>query len=48
MICAICGGGRVEWKGPWSALTHTECPDCGGVNCQAAEPEADDDDQEQD
>lgn len=40
MICGRCGGVRVEWKGPWSALTHTECPDCGAVNSQAVEPEA--------
>jgi len=36
MICARCGG-YVEWKGPLSNLTHTECAKCGGINCQ--EPE---------
>jgi hypothetical protein len=38
MTCSICGG-YVEWKGPFSNLTHTECAKCGGINCQ--EPEDD-------
>ena len=33
MICAICGG-QVEWRGPLSELTHTQCFDCGAYNCQ--------------
>ncbi len=33
MICSICGG-QVEWRGKLSALTHTECLDCGETNCQ--------------
>ena len=37
MICSICGSGNVEWKGPLVALTHTECADCGGTNCQEVE-----------
>lgn len=37
MICANCGSHRVEWKGPLSDLTHTECADCGGINCQTVE-----------
>jgi len=37
MICSVCGGARVRWCGPFSNLSHTECPDCGGRNCQAAE-----------
>lgn len=39
MICRICGG-EVLWKGPLSALTHTECQSCGETNCQTVqEPE---------
>lgn len=33
MTCSHCGG-YVEWKGPLSALTHTECESCGSVNSQ--------------
>lgn len=33
MICSICNG-QVIWKGPFSNLTHTECQQCGGTNCQ--------------
>ena len=36
MTCEKCGG-YVEWKGPMINLTHTECADCGGVNCQIPE-----------
>jgi Zn ribbon nucleic-acid-binding protein len=36
MKCSICGG-YVEWKGPLSNLTHTECAKCGGKNCQLPE-----------
>ena len=36
MICNICGG-EVIWKGPLSALTHTECQHCGEINCQIIE-----------
>lgn len=36
MTCSICGG-YVEWKGPIVNLTHTECAQCGGVNCQEVE-----------
>lgn len=45
MICATCGG-RVEWRGPFSNLTHTECTSCGRINNQ--EPEPVDDDEEED
>jgi len=34
MICRICGSGSVKWKGPPNNLTHTECAQCGGINCQ--------------
>lgn len=36
MICATCGG-HVIWKGPITALTHTECQNCGRQNNQVAE-----------
>lgn len=38
MRCSICGGGNVTWRGPLSNLTHTECAECGGRNCQEVEP----------
>ena len=38
MICSKCGG-RVEWVGPWSNMTHTECLQCGAINSQVVEPE---------
>lgn len=33
MICSHCGG-RVEWQGPITNLTHTKCqnPTCGALN----------------
>ena len=39
MHCKNCGGNRVAWVGPLSALTHTECADCGAKNCQVEEGE---------
>lgn len=39
MICSICGGHNVIWRGPMINLTHTECSDCGGTNCQEVEHE---------
>jgi hypothetical protein len=36
MQCDLCGG-LVTWRGPLSALTHTECENCGGQNCQVAQ-----------
>ena len=33
MKCNLCGG-LVTWRGPLTALTHTKCASCGGVNCQ--------------
>lgn len=38
MQCERCGS-LVTWRGPFSALTHTECESCGGINCQVVEPE---------
>lgn len=39
MKCSKCGG-VVEWKGPLTALTHTECTRCGAINAQLS-PEED-------
>jgi Zn finger protein HypA/HybF involved in hydrogenase expression len=36
MTCADCGG-YVEWKGPITDLTHTECEHCGAINDQVPE-----------
>lgn len=41
MQCKHCGG-VVVWKGPLTALTHTECTRCGATNSQVAEPDAED------
>lgn len=38
MQCERCGG-EVTWRGPFSALTHTECSSCGGINCQRVTPQ---------
>jgi hypothetical protein len=46
MQCELCGG-LVTWRGPLGALTHTECKNCGGQNCQVAEPVGDDTDEPQ-
>ena len=46
MKCEYCGG-PVEWKGSIIALTHTECLDCGAVNCQIVESEDQDADFEE-
>ena len=37
MICDACGRTGIRWMGPLSNLTHTECPHCGGTNCQRVE-----------
>lgn len=34
MVCDLCGRTGIQWMGPLSNLTHTECPHCGGRNCQ--------------
>lgn len=44
MKCELCGG-LVTWRGPLSALTHTECENCGGQNCQVVEVAADEEDE---
>jgi len=46
MICEYCGG-LVEWKGPFSNLTHTECLDCRGRNCQIPEPYEEEEEEEE-
>lgn len=37
MICDNCGRVGIRWMGPYGNLTHTECPHCGGHNCQRAD-----------
>ena len=34
MICDSSGRTGIRWMGPLGNLTHTECPHCGGRNCQ--------------
>lgn len=38
MECMHCNG-SVEWRGPLSNLTHTECTNCGAHNSQRVDPE---------
>jgi len=38
MTCSECGG-LVEWQGPLTNLTHTECLRCGAINAQVTEDE---------
>ena len=37
MICGNCNQPGISWVGQFSNLTHTECPHCGGTNCQRDE-----------
>lgn len=37
MVCGNCGKIGIHWVGPWGNLTGTECPHCGGTNCQIVE-----------
>ncbi|MQU04858.1 hypothetical protein [Pseudomonas helleri] len=37
MICESCNQPGIRWVGPFSNLTHTDCPHCGGTNCQRDE-----------
>lgn len=46
MKCSHCGG-LVEWKGPLSNLTHTECLQCGAVNAQLPDERQDDDESDE-
>jgi predicted nucleic acid-binding Zn ribbon protein len=34
MRCENCGQYGIRWMGRLTDLTHTECPHCGGANCQ--------------
>ena len=34
MICGNCNQYGIRWVGPFGNLTGTECPHCGGRNCQ--------------
>ena len=45
MEYSLCGG-LVTWRGPFSNLTHTQCENCGGTNCQIVE-EADEQEDEE-
>ena len=47
MICGQCGQTGIRWIGPFSNLTHTECPHCGGINCQELPIEYDEDEAEE-
>lgn len=42
MVCGRCGQTGIEWKGSFTNLTHTECPHCGGINCQIESEPAED------
>ena len=39
MKCKYCGG-KVEWQGKLTNLTHTKCLDCGAINCQEGDEDA--------
>ncbi len=41
MICGNCGRYGIRWMGSFNNLTHTECPHCGGQNCQREESQED-------
>ncbi|MFK3971068.1 hypothetical protein ACI2KS_10115 [Pseudomonas sp. NPDC087358] len=34
MICGNCNKFGIRWVGPFGNLAGTECPHCGGTNCQ--------------
>lgn len=34
MVCSNCNQAGIRWVGPFGNLTGTECPHCGGTNCQ--------------
>lgn len=38
MQCSVCGSWSVTWRGPLSALTHTECGLCGARDCHKTPP----------
>lgn len=39
MTCIYCGG-RVEWQGRLTNLTHTKCLCCGAMTCQVVEDDS--------
>lgn len=45
MVCDNCGRTGIRWMGLLSNLTHTECPHCGGTNCQRMDAPEDDEDE---
>ena len=45
MTCSNCGG-LVTWRGPLVNLTHTQCANCGDINCQIPEVINDEDDED--
>lgn len=45
MKCSKCGG-LVTWRGPIANMTHTQCENCGGINCQYPEYSDDPDPEE--
>lgn len=47
MICQHCGG-QVLWMGPFSNLTHTQCHNCGSMNCQVLEQQDEPEDEPED
>ena len=46
MVCERCGG-EVTWRGPITALTHTECAACGARNSQKTVDEDEDEDEDE-
>jgi hypothetical protein len=47
MICGSCNQPGIRWMGPMSQLTHTECPHCGGTNCQVVDQPEDPEEEEE-
>jgi hypothetical protein len=47
MVCDLCGRVGIRWMGPLSNLTHTECPHCGGRNCQRVDAADEEDEPEE-
>lgn len=46
MICSRCNQYGIRWMGTWGNLTHTECPNCGGKNCQREDQDDNNEDAE--
>lgn len=43
MICDICGRTGIQWVGDLLHDPSTECPHCGGKNCQRVADETEED-----